>query len=118
MQHSFFFHLFIARPPASALNYLVDLVTQIQRSSGRDDPRSNEELARDLGSNPIILTSLKHATPQQTALNLFNHLYPGYRAKVNLCSANNLELSKPGLLESMLGKLYSFFNLYLHIYFI
>ncbi|CAF2841147.1 unnamed protein product [Rotaria sp. Silwood2] len=90
------------RPPASALNYLLDLVTQIQRSSGQSDSRTDEQLARDLGVNQIILMSLKHSTPQQTALNVFNHLYPGYSTKIELDSIAKLELLKPGLVESIL----------------
>ncbi|CAF3898928.1 unnamed protein product [Rotaria sp. Silwood2] len=90
------------RPPAVALSYLVDLVTQIQQSGGRGDPRTDEQIARDLGESSIFLMGLKDVTPQQTALNLFNHLYPGYEAKVELDSVNNLEVLKPGLLETML----------------
>ncbi|CAF0785731.1 unnamed protein product [Rotaria sordida] len=90
------------RPPAPVLNFLVDLVTQIQHSGGRGDARSDEQLARDLGESPVFLMGLKDVTPQQTALNLFNHFYPGYEVKVNLVSINNLEVEKPGLLENIL----------------
>ena len=52
----------------------------------------------------MFLVGLKDVTPQQTALNLFNHLYPGYEAKVKLGSVNNLEVTRPDLLETILGK--------------
>lgn len=84
---------------------MVDLVTTIQRSGGRGDPRSDEEVANDLGETQIFLMGLKDVTPQQTALNVFNHLYPGYEAKVRLNSVNRLEVEKPGLLETILGEL-------------
>lgn len=80
------------------------MVTQIQQSGGRGDPRTDEQIARDLGLSAIFLMSLKDISPQQTALNLFNHFYPGYEAKVNLESTNNLEASKPGLFNTILGK--------------
>ncbi|CAF2383847.1 unnamed protein product [Rotaria sp. Silwood2] len=90
------------RPSAPALHYLIDLVTHIQQSNGTGDSRSNEQLAKDLGVSLVILMNLKDITPQQTALNLFNYFYPGYAAKKDLDSINNLELLKPGLLETML----------------
>jgi len=104
----FFFNGFysvfcLARPPAIALGYLVDLVTKIQQSSGRGDPRTDDQIAHDLDLSPIFLISLKDSNPQQSALNLFNHLYPGYEAKVTLGSVNNLEASKPGLFNTILG---------------
>jgi len=49
-----FFSVFLARPPATALNYLVDLVSQIQQSGRRGDPRSDEQLARDLGESSFF----------------------------------------------------------------
>ncbi|CAF4236801.1 unnamed protein product [Rotaria sp. Silwood2] len=90
------------RPPAPALSYLVDMVTLIQQSGGRADPRSDDQLARDLGENPVFLMGLKDVTPQQTALNVFNHLYPGYEAKVELGSVKNLDIKRPGLLQTLL----------------
>ncbi len=92
-----------ARPPAPALNYLIDLVTHIQQSSGIEDTRTHEELATDLNINGIILMSLRDSTPQQTALNVFNYLYSGYSVKTKLDSVANLEIQKPGLLETILG---------------
>ena len=99
-----YFSVLLARPPAVALSYLVDSVTQIQQSSGRGDPRTDEQLACDIGENLMFLVGLKDVIPQQTALNLFNHLYPGYEAKVKLGSVNKLEVTRPGLLETILGK--------------
>ena len=80
------------------------MVSQIQQSGRRGDPRSDEQLARDLGESSFFLMGFKDTTPQQTALNLFNHFYSGYDAKVKLGSLDNLELEKPGLLETKLGK--------------
>lgn len=97
------FILFLARPPAVALNYLVDLVTSIQHSSGRDDPRSDEQIARDLGENKAFLDGLRDVTPQQTALNIFNHLYPGYETKTKLDNVKSLENEKPDLLRTILS---------------
>ncbi|CAF2122497.1 unnamed protein product [Rotaria magnacalcarata] len=91
------------RPAAAALNYLVDLVTQIQHSSGRDDPTSAEQLARDLGEDPKLLMGFKDVTPQQSALNLFNHLYPRYESKVELDSISKLEDEDPDLLRTILS---------------
>jgi hypothetical protein len=91
---------------------LVDLVTQIKQSGGRRDPRSDEQLATDLGESSIFLMGLKDVTPQQTALNLFNYLYPGYEVKVELGSVINLEVKKPGLLESILSKCLKFESCY------
>lgn len=98
------FFLSLARPSSAALSYLVDLVTQIQQTSGRGDPRNDEEIANDLGETQICLMGLKDVTPQQTALNLFNYFYPGYESKVRLNSVNRLEIEKPGLLETILGE--------------
>jgi len=106
----------IARPPAPALSYLVDLVTHIRQSNGDGDPRTDAELANDLGVSPVILMSLKDTTPKQTALNIFNYLYPGYVAKMNLESVDNLEILKPGLLETILGKYTLFLSLQLYIH--
>ena len=94
----------IARSSASALNYLVDLVTHIQQSNGDADPRNDDQLAKDLGISRVVSMSFKDITPQQTALNLFNHFYPGYATKTRLDSVNNLEILKPGLLELILSK--------------
>ena len=98
------FSLTLARPPPSGMNYLVDLVSLIQRSSGRGDPRNDEQIARALGENSIFLMGLKNETPQQTALNLFNHLYPGYESKLKLGSVRKMEKIRPGLLETILSK--------------
>ena len=95
--------IFLARPPPAALSYLVDLVAQIQQSGGRGDPRTDEQIANELGESSIFLMALKDVTPQQTALNVFNQLYPKYEAKVELDSINNLQKLKPGLLETILG---------------
>jgi hypothetical protein len=99
-----FFRPFLARPPAVAMSYLVDLVDTIRQTNGRTDPRTDEQIARDLRETPLFLMGLRDVTPQQTALNLFNHFYPGYEAKLRLGSVHNFEISKPGLLETMLSK--------------
>jgi len=80
----------------------------IKQSNGDADIRSDEELATDLDISKVVLMSLKHTTPQQSALNLFNYFYPGYVKKTNLDTVHNLEILKPGLLDNMLGK-YIFF---------
>ena len=97
------FNALTARPPAPAVNYLVDLVTYIQQSSGSGDARNDEQLAFDLGVSRAVLLGLKATTPQQTALNIFNKLYPGYVKKTNLHSIENLETLNPALLTTMLG---------------
>ena len=86
------------------MNSLVDLVALIQQSSGRSDPRTDEQIARALGKNPVFLLGLKDETPQQTALNLFNHLFPGYDTKLKLGNTKEIEKMRPGLLETMLSK--------------
>jgi hypothetical protein len=111
-------HVSLARPSATTLNYLLDLVTQIQQSGGRGDPRSDQDLASALGASPIVLLSLKNTSPQQTALNVFNYLYPGYTAKLKLGSIDKLELLKPGLIDTILGKYHLFLYLGLHVHFI
>jgi hypothetical protein len=102
------FYLFVARPPASGLDYLLDLVARIQQTGGQSDPRTDDQLARDLRVNPIHLSSLKDSTPQQSALNLFNHIYSGYSSKITLGSTNNMERLRPGLLDSIFGRSFFF----------
>jgi hypothetical protein len=97
------FYVLTARPPASAVNYLVDLVAHIQQSNGSGDARSEQQLAADLGISHVVLSGLNATTPQQTALNVFKHLYPGYAKKTILRSVENLEILKPGLLDTILG---------------
>ena len=94
-----------ARPPAVALFYLVNLVTQTQQFGGREDPRIDEQIANDFGETPIFHMGLKDISPQQTALNLFNRFYIGCEAKVRLSPINNPEIQKPDLLETILCKL-------------
>lgn len=95
---------FVARPSAASLDYLVELVTKIQQSGGQSDPRTDQQLADDLGLSLLLLSSFKESSPQQAALNVFNHIYPGYRSKVELGSAINMDQSNPGQLNSILGK--------------
>ncbi|CAF1117058.1 unnamed protein product [Adineta steineri] len=90
------------RPSAPALNFLTDLVAHIQHSNDDRDPRSDEQLATDLGVSRAILIGLKYHTPQQAALNLFNYFYSSCVEKTNLRSINNLEVLKPGLLQDIL----------------
>ena len=71
-------------------------------------------MAQDLGESVIFLKALKDDTPQQTALNLFNHFFPGYETKMQLVSMNNLAVVRPGFLKTMLGKLLTKQNL-IHI---
>jgi hypothetical protein len=105
----FFFVLFstvgviLARPPAAAINYLVDLVDSIQQSSGRNDPRTDEQLARDLGEDYLFLLSLRESDPQQTALNLFNHFFPTYEEKLRIGAIQNLDVERPGFLRTLLS---------------
>ncbi|CAF4125854.1 unnamed protein product [Rotaria sp. Silwood2] len=91
------------RPPAPALNFLVDLVTLIKQSSGLEDSRSDDQLASDLGEDTTFLMGLKGDTPQETVLNLFNHIYPGYETKAQLGSTKKLKIKNPGLLETILA---------------
>ncbi len=85
------------------MNYLVDMVSVIQKSGGRADPRTDEQIARDLGESSIFLVSLRDPDPQQTALNLFNHFYPSYEDKLKLETVPNLEKKNPGFLQTILS---------------
>jgi len=99
-----YFFFVLARPSPEALEFLVQLVTMINHSSGHKDKRSDEQLADEIKINLQTLLGLRDDTPQQTALNIFNYLYPGYKNKVDIGTLESLQKKNPTLLDAMLGK--------------